>query len=407
MKRILTLLAFAILAAPGLSPAAVLNDEVTSVKLKEADGTSGQNTNSGAGVKTGHIQNGAVTDAKIAGPISTSKLNVGTAAGTVAAGNHAHDAVYQKRVANVVVVAKSGGDFTDLASAMASITTASATNPYLIRIMPGTYTSAAAVIGKEWVTIEGAGQSSTKLVGPVSDALLYIVSYQEIRGLTMENTGWYGAVVGGSNVKLSDVAVKGFIGGLVVSGSTIRLDGVEVSEFSSGDEHFALRIVDAADVVIHGSVIRVDGPWYGNRAIALQTWSSSNISVDSSQILGVNGGSSVSALQTGSTNLRISDCYVRATGQFTNYALTTSAPTFVSNSTIIAEAGNNSTLGVWNQSPSLFIENSSVTGYPVAIESSIGSARVAHSRLEGSVTSGGVVKCLGTYDADLNPVSCQ
>jgi hypothetical protein len=407
MKRILSLLAAALLAAPARSLAAVLNDEVTSAKLKEADGTSGQNTNSGAGVKTGHIQNGAVTDAKIAGPISSSKLPIGTASGTVAAGNHAHDAVYQKRLANVVVVAKSGGDFTDLASAMASITGASVTNPYLIRIMPGTYTLAAAVIGKEWVSIEGAGQSSTKLVGPVSDALLYVDSSQEVRSLTIENTGWYGAAVSGSNVKLSDVAVKGFIGGLVVSGSGIRLDGVEVSVFSSGDEHFALRIVDAADVVIHGSVIRVDGPWYGNRAIALQTWSSSDVSIDSSQILGVNGGSSVSGVQTGSTNLRLSDCYVRASGQFTNYGLTASAPTFVSNSTIIAEAGNNSTWGVWNQSPSRFIENTSVTGFPVAIESSSGAARVAHSRLAGSVTLGGAVKCLGAYEADFNPVSCQ
>jgi len=35
--------------------AAVANDEVTSVKLKEADGISGQDTNSGSGVKTNHI----------------------------------------------------------------------------------------------------------------------------------------------------------------------------------------------------------------------------------------------------------------------------------------------------------------------------------------------------------------
>jgi hypothetical protein len=41
------------------------DNTVTSQKIREADGTSGQNTNYGAGVKTGHIQNGAVNDAKI------------------------------------------------------------------------------------------------------------------------------------------------------------------------------------------------------------------------------------------------------------------------------------------------------------------------------------------------------
>ncbi len=40
-------------------------DAVISSKIKEADGTSGQNTETGSGVKTEHIQNSAVTDAKI------------------------------------------------------------------------------------------------------------------------------------------------------------------------------------------------------------------------------------------------------------------------------------------------------------------------------------------------------
>lgn len=36
--------------------ASVNDDQVTSQKIREADGTSGQDTNSGSGVKTGHIQ---------------------------------------------------------------------------------------------------------------------------------------------------------------------------------------------------------------------------------------------------------------------------------------------------------------------------------------------------------------
>jgi hypothetical protein len=36
----------------------VLNDEIKSKHVKEADGTTGQDTNRGSGIKTGHIQNG-------------------------------------------------------------------------------------------------------------------------------------------------------------------------------------------------------------------------------------------------------------------------------------------------------------------------------------------------------------
>lgn len=52
---------------------------------------------------------------------------------------HDHDSAYQKKYANVIVVAKSGGDLTDPISAMNSISDASATNHFLLKIMPGVY----------------------------------------------------------------------------------------------------------------------------------------------------------------------------------------------------------------------------------------------------------------------------
>jgi pectin methylesterase-like acyl-CoA thioesterase len=140
-KKFVVMLAAAItLAVSASSFAAVLNDEVTSVKLKEADGTSGQNTNSGSGVKTGHIQDGAVTDAKIAGPISAAKI---------------------QKVGRVVVVATSGGDYTSPIAAVNSITDASAANPYLVKVMPGVYNlGAASLVMKPYVYLEGSGESS-------------------------------------------------------------------------------------------------------------------------------------------------------------------------------------------------------------------------------------------------------
>jgi hypothetical protein len=52
------------------------DDAVGSAALAEADGSSGQNTSSGSGVKTNHIQDGAVTNAKIGTDVGNRIANV-------------------------------------------------------------------------------------------------------------------------------------------------------------------------------------------------------------------------------------------------------------------------------------------------------------------------------------------
>jgi hypothetical protein len=240
MRTSIPLLCLLLAAAPGAAAAAVANDEVTSAKLKEADNTTAQDTNSGAGVKTGHLQNkavtaakladgavgtlqlaaGAVTDAKIAGPISAAKLPIGTTAGTVAAGNHLHDGLYQRRLANVVVVARSGGDFTDPVAALASITDASAANPYLVKIMPGDYLVSAPVVMKPFVDLEGSGRDITRLYRTTPStaaggAVLLASSASEVRDLTIEAVDAsivvsdVAPLAGATPVKLTRVAVVG------------------------------------------------------------------------------------------------------------------------------------------------------------------------------------------------------
>ena len=56
-------------------PLPIADDSILSQHIKEADGTTGQDTNTGSGIKTGHIQDGAVTTGKIVdGSVTTPKI---------------------------------------------------------------------------------------------------------------------------------------------------------------------------------------------------------------------------------------------------------------------------------------------------------------------------------------------
>ena len=56
-----------------------------------------------------------------------------------------HASAFQQHAANVIVVAKSGGDYTTITAALNNITDANATKHYLVRVMPGIYTERVAM----------------------------------------------------------------------------------------------------------------------------------------------------------------------------------------------------------------------------------------------------------------------
>lgn len=248
------------LAASALAVAPVAlagpTGNVLSRDIRDADNATAQDTTRGSGVKTGHIQNGAVTatkladgavttakvvdgaitaakiatgavtDAKISGIISAAKLPATLNADTVdgmhaaafapaahahpidgvvgldealagkAGADHTHDGLYQGKYANVIVVAKSGGDFTDPVAALNSIVDASATNRYLVKIMPGVYDVAPVTLFmKDFVEVEGSGRGVTELrcqswhMGHAIAAVYFFGVTSEIRDLSIRHAG--------------------------------------------------------------------------------------------------------------------------------------------------------------------------------------------------------------------------
>lgn len=98
---------------------------------------------------------------------------------------------------NVITVSSSGADYTDPVAAVASITDASATNPYQVLIGPGVYPLASQLIMQPFVHLIGSGRDITVLEGTFTGAMLgtpstgavLLADDVEISSMSIRNTG--------------------------------------------------------------------------------------------------------------------------------------------------------------------------------------------------------------------------
>jgi hypothetical protein len=179
------------IANGAVTGAKIANGTITATQIASGTITAAQlGANS---VTSTQIAAGAVTDSKITGTISVGKLPVGITSTTVAAGNHTHSGAI--KYAQVVVVAKSGGDSSNPATAVNSITDASASKPYLVKVMPGVYDLVTTpLVMKPFVYLEGSGDASvitSQVVNPTSDCTFGTVNMANnstVRNIRITNT---------------------------------------------------------------------------------------------------------------------------------------------------------------------------------------------------------------------------
>ncbi len=155
------------------------------------------------------------------------------------------DAPPLRSVAHLINVSLEGnGDYTNLASAMASITTATFSNPYLILVAEGDYYLSNSLLIKDYVSIRGVGREKTKIYGSItnsglpSSALLRAGDETTISELTVENdttggtraTGIYSSGVM-SQILNVDVVVRNANTnyGIYNTGSVVELTNVSVT----------------------------------------------------------------------------------------------------------------------------------------------------------------------------------
>jgi hypothetical protein len=320
-------------------------------------------------------------------------------------------------LANLVTVAKSGGDFTTIQAAVDSITTAGVGTPWLVYIAPGTYTER--VVLKDYVSLRGAGPGITVISAPnggsgpatVSGANGSTVSY-----LTIEANGFGGA------------RVVGYYTGTAAVDTTLDHVWISVTDASS------MAAVEARGVVldVRDSQLRSTG-FGGQTAIGLDHYEGtvrlvqSDILVSATTVGGqailtsgyqvhVEGGR-LDAFSSNSTGLSVHGVLIYAGEVFLNgvrirsgggqQAIGVKAGALLGGVVLVdadvqASGGGQPAVGL--AGPGIIQVRNSRISAAVAADPDGGSIRAAHSMIDGTLAA--PITCIGAYDAAFAARTC-
>ena len=246
--------------------------------------------------------------------------------------------------AGVVVVAKSGGDYTSVQAAIASITTADADNPYLVWIAPGVYEEE--VTMAPYVHLQGAGQEATILSNDATAITLHLAAHASVRDLTVLN-GYasfetYAILASASDnvtgTLVANVTARGqgtvtWSHGISLEGSGTSVTLLDVTAHAEGDceRSYGLKVeLGATAIVRRGS--------FAARGATLLAFGIYNLD----------------------STLEATDVFALAESIATNYGLINHATATLRGGTFAAHGGNNA-YGLKNDGNDAILEAQSVT----------------------------------------------
>jgi len=351
-----------------------------------------------------------------------------------------------------------------LRRALADITGASATNPYLIKVEPGVYDlDGRSLAMRPFIDIEGSGegvtivQSTVNAVGTVQGAdhaelrTLTVVNFDATDGVALASSaaGFTASHVtclarDGSN---SSTALDNFAaGGGTFRDMTLRAEGSRVATaanlsgglllraraFASGDEFVygvfnassAGENIDVTSEVVGDSYAtafrnEAGGPLLRNvRASAHSVGISEGIVNGNGSaariqgaVIDVSGGTSfASGIRNEFSSAQISDTAITVDAPSSAFGVVSSlsgAPA-LRNLTVRVTAGGHG-VGVKSDATQVTVEASAISADGFSLANAFGAPtttlRVGASRLEGAVQAGGgALRCVGSYDQSFAPL---
>ena len=340
---------------------------------------------------------------------------------------------------NVVIVAKSGGDFTTITAALDSITTASDTNRFLIYVAPGVYNER--VTMKQYVDIEGAGELTTRITqagsASITTGTVLGANNAELRFLTVKNTGGNNFAAAIYNTTASPYLTHVTAS---ASGGTSNNFGVfnnnssspvmtEVTATASGATNTNCGVFNYSSSPTMTDVTASASGGTNNHAVYNESSSSPTMTDVTATAwggtynYGVYNESSSSPIMTnvtasgsGGTNNNIGVYNLSSSPSMTNITASawggedsfgvynlSSSPTI--NNSIISAQNGDTNRGIYNTASSgahtVRVNNSQISGSTNSILNDTEfTTRVGASQLSGGavIAGGGTVSCIGVYD---------
>jgi len=348
----------------------------------------------------------------------------------------------------VAIVAAAGGDYADPATAMTAYETwcaipPSASNPCLLKIMPGSYTVTSAVVMQPYIDIEGSGEKVTLITGSLGNsgpspatAIIRGADNAELRLLTVRNTpgggNWVVAILnssaspaithvtaettgGGDSIAIyntSSSPVMTHVTASAAASATVTTRGVYNTGYSSptmtdvsasatgGADSYGVYNYNNSSPKMTNVRASASGASFDSYAVRNNLSCSpvmTNVTATASAgqlTYGVdNGGSSsptmtnVSASASGGTNM--------------NIGISNASSSCVMSQVTAVGAGGTESYGMYNSGAGLFTvtaDRSTFEGGTNSIFNSAGwTVRVGASKLVGPANAAGIYNCVNSY----------
>lgn len=317
------------------------------------------------------------------GDISPQGTGSGLDADTVD-GLHANE--LKTHYQNVVIVAKSGGDYTGVQAALDSITDATADNPYLVWVAPGVYDEQVAM--KPFVHLQGAGQEATIITNdvynaswPPTQATLELANDTTVRDLTVVNDGSVGsykiallATAGTARTWVADITTKAMGSGgsnygifLTGNNTAVSLQQVNALGESGSQSNYGLYVHGGAIATVHGGFFT--GHW-GMWSVGIRNYFST---IDAKNVTALG-----------------------QSGTFSNFGLENRSGAVTLFGGSFTGRGGNSASGIYNTDPTASLQAESVAALG---EGSSNNSGVSNKNSAGATLYGGTFTGRGGTEA--------